>query len=383
MSRAMGGPPSVVSGHASALADQGHSVSIYTLIREGESPILDEWAQLDRSDITIKAFQTDVKGPIASSAALATYLQTQTPSFDVVHFHGVWEKCLVQIADHARRHGLPYVISPHGMMDRYSMKRSRIKKLAALKLLGIERFWKNASALQFGTIDEKSEASPLGLKGKTFTIPNGVSDEFITREPVYDAKISTIFPKLADAEPLFIFFSRMHHKKGIDILLKAVTKTHKDYPNAKYLIAALPQDMQYEAEMRNYVSQNSLTDRVLITTEHTGMSGSKMLDLADVFVLPSRQEGFSMAIIEAMARGLPMLISDKCHMDVVSEYNAGIVASIGGDDFEGGLREVLEMSPEMRKAQGSRGRDWVASNCTWTKIAQQLTEMYKAVASMP
>ena len=371
-----GGPPVVVVGHAAALADRGHDVTIVTTSLPGQAEeTVDAWQQLKKDNIKLLQFDRDRPAALGASKSLNKFLAESQNAFDVAHLHGVWEQCLASVGKYARQNSIPYVIAPHGMLDHYSMARSRAKKWIARYLFGTQAMLKNAAAAQFGTEDERDEAASLKHPWKPFIIRNGVPEEIFS-QPKTDLDLNALFPQLADADPLFVFYSRMHYKKGIDILLESIAKTVVEFPRARYLIAALAQDQQYENTIRERASKDDLKNSVVVTTELTGSRGAGILQLADVFVLPSRQEGFSMAILEAMANKLPLLISDMCHMQFVTDIKAGLVSDISVDNFSAALRQVLEMNDDDRKQLGENGRQWIQQNCTWKSIARQLEEMY-------
>lgn len=378
MHPSQGGPPVVVAGHAATLAKLGHEVTIVTTTLEGqESETVAAWPQL-AGGIELLQFQRDRPFAIGSSKSMKKYLAETTKTFDVAHLHGVWEQCLAHVGTYARKHSIPYVLAPHGMLDKYSMARSRLKKWIARNVFGTQSMMKNVAVAQFGTEDERDEAAELNLPWRSVIIRNGVAEDVFKAKEA-DLQVGTMFPKLIDADPLLVFFSRMHYKKGLDILLEAFARVTSEFPNAKLFIAALAQDESYELQIRERASETDLVDSVVITTELTGSKGAGVLQAADIFVLPSRQEGFSMAILEAMANQLPVLITDKCHMDFVAEVGAGFVSNDSIADVAAGLRKMLLLGKEERRQFGECGRAWVKENCTWTAIGQQLEELYRSM----
>ena len=374
MHPSQGGPPVVVAGHAAILCELGHDVTVVTTSLESQkSETVEAWPQL--SGVEFLQFHRDKPYTLGASKALKGYLAENIKKFDVVHLHGVWEQCLTHVGQSALRHSIPYVLAPHGMFDHYSMVQSRAKKWIARYLFGAQSMFRNVSSVQFGTKDERDEAKALNIPWQTCIIRNGVPESiFVEKTSVID--LESMFPLLKGADPLLAFFSRMHYKKGIDILLEAFSRVAQDFPTAKCLIAALAQDVDYEAQIRQRAAQSDLAESVVVTTELTGARGQGVLLAADIFVLPSRQEGFSMAIIEAMANRLPVLITDQCHMDFVSEIEAGVVVGDNVDSVEDGLRKLLTMDAAQHRQQGERGRQWVQGNCTWQSIGKQLESLY-------
>ena len=114
-----------------------------------------------------------------------------------------------------------------------------------------------------------------------------------------------------------------------------------------------------------------------LTTSYTGERGIIPINASDVFVLPSHQEGFSIAVAEALAYGLAMVITDTCHLEVVSEIGAGEVVPATVDGITQGLERVIRAGPEGRAQMGARGREWVLTHCTWERIGEQIESMYE------
>jgi len=235
-----------------------------------------------------------------------------------------------------------------------------------------------ADGAQFGTPGERDEAADIGMPWRPFIVPNGIVAGRFERapgegvEPLYEE-----FPQLRGRSPLMLFYSRMHPKKGIDLLLEAMARLAGDHPDAGLLVQVIEQDKAYESRMRARAARTDLCDRVAISTLFTGERGLIPFNASDLFVLPSHQEGFSMAIIEAMAYGLPVMITDKCHMGVVSEIDAGEVVPATVDGVTGGLDRMIRAGSDRRAEMGAHGRDWVLANCTWERVAEQLEAMYE------
>ena len=374
MHPSQGGPPVVVAGHAAVLHEMGHQVTVITTtLKDQAAETVDAWPQLE--GIELLQFVRDKPHAIGASRSLKNFLARNIGKYDVAHLHGVWELCLTHVGRFAKRHSVPYVLAPHGMFDRYNMRRSRTKKWLARHLLGAQTMFKDVATVQFGSEDERDEAEHLGISWPTCVIRNGVPEDiFDERASTFD--VEELFPVLRGADPLLVFFSRMHYKKGIDILLEAFDSIANEFPNAKCLIAALAQQSDYEARIRERAMQGDLANSIVVTTELTGPKGHGVLRAADIFVLPSRQEGFSMAILEAMANRLPVLITDQCHMDFVAEIDAGVVTCDTIESVADGLRNLLSRTEQQRQEQGARGSQWVRENCTWKAIGKQLEATY-------
>lgn len=378
-----GGPPHVVAGHALVLKRRGHDPElIATVGADDEEAVRAAWKDLQEAGIPLHLFHRSAPGMIGRSVSFNRFIDERIGSFDVMHIHGIWEHCLAYAGQAAHAEGVPYVLEPHGMLDRWSRARSSAKKAIASRLLGTRSLMRHADGAQFGTDEERDEAADLGMPWRPFLVPNGLDAERFVRlagegcEPLFEE-----FPQLRGRLPLLLFYSRMHPKKGIDLLLEAMARLAGDHPDAGLLVAAIRQDASYEAKIRERAQRDDLCERVAVTTSYQGDRAKIPINAADVFVLPSYQEGFSMAIVEAMAYALPLVITDTCHMDVVREIGAGEVTPVTVEGVEAGLRKVIEASEDDRRAMGERGREWVLANCTWDCIGEKLESMYRELRS--
>ena len=375
-----GDPPGVVAGRALALAARGHEVTVAATVAPGAAEqVRAAWPQLAAAKrVRLELFQRNRPTALGMSRRFNAFVRREIAGFDVLHVHRVWEHCLAYAAAQARRHGVPYVVTPQGMLDERSRRRSPFQKALARGLLGTQRMLDGADALQFGSAGERDEAEDAVTRGNPHVIAEGVGAapatvdrDFARQQVVGD------FPQLEGAEPLVLCSARLHPEKGADVLLEAVARQPE---SVKLLVAGLPDDAAYEARLRRRAAADDLKDRVAVTTDYTGARRQLALAAADVFALPSHEEGFSAAVVEAMALGLPLLLSDRCHMDVVAEVGAGKVAPATPAGQASALWELVSAGAERRAEMGRNARQWFLDNCTWDRIAEQLESMYRELA---
>jgi glycosyltransferase involved in cell wall biosynthesis len=289
-----------------------------------------------------------------------------------VHIHGVWEPVLRSAARIARRKRIPYCIEPHGMLDTWSMKQKQLKKRVAL-FLGYRKMLDQADFLVTLNADEARLLEPLHLKAPNLTVPNGIFLEEFTHLPdkgYFRERLS-----LRDGTRIILFLSRLHTKKGLDILGTAFSLIAASHPGVDLVVAG-PDGGARESFVAQ-IDQLNLADRVHLTGPIYGRDKLRALVDADCFCLPSRQEGFSIAITEALACGLPAVISDACHFPEVGTANAGIVVRLDPVDVARALAQVLD-DPSMASTMGKNGQRLVHENYTWPRIADVLIQGYKS-----
>lgn len=289
---------------------------------------------------------------------------------DIVHLHGVWDPILWAAAKTARRLGRPYVLAAHGMLDPWSLAQKRWKKRLAMTL-GWRSILNEASALHLLNEDERQLVSLLGLTSRTEIIPIGVP--LIEIDSGNGDSFTQKYQALA-GRPYILFVSRLHYKKGLDFLADAFQRVAQRHPNAHLVVAGPDGGARGEFEQRVKVA--GLGERVHVLGPVSTRDKWDALAGASCFCLPSRQEGFSMAILEALAARVPAVISDACHFPEVAERGAGEVAPLDADAVAAAIDRTLS-DPDRRRQMGAAGRQLVEEKYTWSRVADISIAVYE------
>lgn len=224
--------------------------------------------------------------------------------------------------------------------------------------------------------DERRFVARLGLCAPLVVIGNGVSAEEVHRGCV-SGRFRQRVPGLGDA-PFVLFPGRLHTKKGLDILAEAFGILARRRPDV-HLVVAGPDDGD-EAAFRAAVAAGGLGERVHLTGPLYGPAKFEALADAACFCLPSHQEGFSVAVIEALACRAPVAISEQCHFPEVEQHGAGRVVALDAPSLARAIEEILN-DPAAAAQMGANGRRLVAERYTWSKIATETIEAYAAAAT--
>ncbi|HEY0009143.1 MAG TPA: glycosyltransferase [Tepidisphaeraceae bacterium] len=370
-----GGPPNIVSRLAAAQAGLGHDVAVMSYGDESvQARALRDAARVPNGE-KVRHIWLKPAGRLDKLFGRQAYklFARLLPEFDVVHTQGVWEPIILQAARVARRLGVVHVIAPQGMLDPWSLGQKRLKKTIALRL-GYHHMLSNASALLLLNEDEKTLIQPLGFKSPQQILANGMSPAEIypLEEP---GTFRAAHPEIG-AHPYVLFLSRLHFKKGLDILAEAYHRFVQRRPDV-HLVVAGPDEGQRQ-NFIDAIDRMNLNDRVHLVGPLYGRDKKAALRDAACFCLPSRQEGFSIAIIEAMACELPVVITEGCHFPEVAEFNAGRVTPLDPAAVAQALEDVVA-NETVRIAMGQAGRKLIESRFTWQRIAEQSIEIYRGL----
>jgi len=368
-----GGPPLVAASLASAQAALGHEVRLVSYLTPEREAAINSMLQ---SIPGIESVAREYMPARTRFERLAGWqarrsLRPWIEQADIVHMHGVWEVVLKVAARMARAAGKPYVIRPCGVLDPYSLSQKATKKRLALRL-GCRSMLDGAAFLHTLNADEARLIEPLRLKCPVRVIPNGVFPEAFNALPAEGSFRAQHREVLGD-RPFIVFLSRLHHKKGLDYLADAFAHAARDRPEARLVVVG--PDEGARGQFLSQLTRLGLQDRVVMAGALYGQNKLAALVDAACFCLPSRQEGFSMAITEAMACGKPVVISEECHFPEVAEHRAGLVLPLDASRFGAAMTQMLS-DHERASAMGQAGRALVMSRYIWPAVAAQTIERY-------
>ena len=330
-----GGPSKVIFDHAQVALRYGHQVDILSPITAGETPYpVPTGARLilcGRTPVISRFFRE-------FSVELFRYLQKNIRSYDLVHCHGLWH--FGTLAPFFIDRTVAKVITPHGVLDPWVYAHHRWKK-SLIDMLAQQTYLRRADLVHVLSTDERADV--LRYLGhphpNVVVIPNGVRLSDFAQLPA-----NGLFrPKfnLPANRKLVLFMSRLNAKKGLDLLLPAFRDYVRNHPDTVLVLAG--GDDGYEAATRQFIEQHHLGESTRLVGILTGDDKKAALAEADLFVLPSYSEGFSMAVLEAMAVGTPTLVSDKVGFgeEIRRHEAAGLIAELTVDGVRAGLETLL------------------------------------------
>jgi glycosyltransferase involved in cell wall biosynthesis len=305
------------------------------------------------------------------SREMRATLERLVPTADAVHTHLPFVYPTLAAARSAFRHGKPLIYHQRGVLDPERLRFRGIKKRAYIA--AVERpTMRCATTLVALTDAEVASYRALGVETPVRVIPNGVDAACYRTTPSGAGGVARSIPATA---PVVLFFGRIHPTKGADRLLRAFLEMRHAHPEA-LLVMAGPDEWALERRFRDSAAAAGAADRVLFPGMMTGDEKLDLLARADLFALPSDAEGFSLAVLEALASATPVLLSPGCHFPEVETAGAGRVVASDPAALADALRQLLSDRATLA-AMGRRGRSLVEDRYSWDRITDATEDAYR------
>ena len=292
---------------------------------------------------------------------------------DVIHSHGLWAAVNHDAAVVAARLGTPHVISVRGMLEGPALRRSAWKKALAAPLY-VNRNLRRARCLHALSEAEVRSIRDYGLNNPVAIVPNGV-EAALFDSPGDRARAESRWPELRGCK-IILFLGRIHPIKGLVHLVEAWRRLAPRHEGWRLVIAG-PDEGGYLDTVRKAIARGKLDGRVTLTGGVWGPDKFALMAAADVFVLPSFSEGFSIVLLEAMASALPVVITSAANVPAVGQVGAGLTAEPTADAFGEALGRLLALPGDERTRMGRRGVQLVRERFTWSASAALMLDVYR------
>ena len=296
--------------------------------------------------------------------------------FDIVYIVSIWNYPVACAAHYCREYKKPYIISPRGLLYPYATGKKSWKKWPYYQLI-TKKDLHGAKAIHYTTQDEAQKCHlPLCLKNRAVVIPHGINLSEFGDLPGKD-KLRQRYPVLKDKK-VILFLSRINWKKGLDILVKAYSILAKEQDSIHLLIVG-NDDGGYIRKVKRWVKEYGIEQRVTFTGILTGKEKLEAYAASDIFVLPSYSENFGIAVIEAMACGMPVVISNKVGIyREIEENRAGIVVDTDTESLYKGINLLIK-NPELKTEIATNGRRFVQERYDINKVTDMMIQFYNEV----
>lgn len=302
------------------------------------------------------------------------WLRANLSRYDVALVHGLWNYSVSGASRVLPTHGIPYFVFAHGMMDPWFRRRYPIKHVGKQLtwLVAEGRLAARAQSLLFTCESERLLARGVfrGHHYRETVVSYGAAEP----PPIIanDADlIATALPTLGDA-PYLLFLSRIHEKKGCDLLIEAFARAVPSTSPLRLVIAG-PDATGLQPRLEQLARARGVADRVIFPGPLYGDAKWAALRGAEAFVLPSHQENFGIAVAEALGCGTPVLISDQVNIwHEVVEGGGGLAAPDTIDGATNLLRRWLALDAKDRTVMRAAARQTFDARFNIRNTAPQL-----------
>lgn len=288
-----------------------------------------------------------------------------------VHFHGLWQPRYARIAAQCRKAGIPFVISPHGMLELWAWRHKAWKKWPYYYL--IERPLLRRAACVLATAESEAERLAKFLPGRRIeSLPLGTTS---TAMPDYgNARVKLDWKS---DERVLLFLSRIHVKKGLNLLLKALTEI--PIPNNTRLVIVGGGDPEYVESLNTMVREyQAQLPRVDWIGEVWGEERWAYFQGADLFCLPTYSENFGLVVLEALQVGTPVLTTHTTPWAEHLHSDRGFLAHPSVESLKPVLSEFFAQPPQPSEVRNETAQ-WAHSTFSWSNLAPRYRTLYQGL----
>ncbi len=373
-----GGPVRSVPALAEQLAALGHEVTIFTTNANGDVDLdvpTDKPVEVDGLSVHYFRRSSGLSGRYFYAPDLGRACRKDVAKHDIVYVSATWTYPFVAAGWSARHAEVPYVVCPRGSFMEWSMGRKWLKKRIYLQLVE-RRFTEAASAIHCTSEMELEQIKHWKFKSPAVLIPNGVDlRPFQSLPPKGSLRQALGIPASA---PVSLYVGRMHVMKRIDRTVEAFSSVVRTLPDAHMILVGPDEDGSGE-RARRWVTQHGLSDRVHFTG---GLTGNQLLQAyvdSDLLVLLSHRENFGMVVVEAMAAGLPVLVSSNVGLGSdVQNAGAGVVVDADSPEVEAAWLDLLK-SQNQHTDMANAARQIAQSRFSSEAAAQQMSDLFERI----
>lgn len=357
-----GGPPRSIHALCRALIREGVDVQVFTTDANGAGalpPAVTEPGTFE--DVPVRYFPRSWPMSPIGSRSLTAALRREVGQYDLVHVHGLWNRAVWVAAREASRAGVPYVLSPRGMLQTAARAHRGWRKRAAWTLVE-SRVVHRASLLHATSKAERATLAGLGIDVPVTLIPNGIDlDEQERHVP---------------SRPVVVFVGRIHPIKRLDLLIDAFVAVHDRRPEATLVIAG-PDESGLRRRLTALAGPHG--DAVIWMGAINETQRRALLRQASVLVMCSDSESFGLSVLEAMAAAVPVVVTKTCPWSAVERTGAGYWVEQNVEAIAGAVGRILD-DPANAQAMGLRGHALARSTYQWSAIAGVFATQYRSLS---
>lgn len=359
---------------AEGLTRKGHTVHIVTTDDDGDERLAVPLAE----PVKLDGYRVWYFSPLDTfyrvSPQMTRWFAQHISEFDVVHIHSLWSYPAIPAAYFAKRESVPYILHPHNVFNSWGMKNRRpYTKQLSFRLIE-SRIAGNATFILYTAEKERAEAAELDIDTPSRVLPLGIDLTPFEASPS-SIPILQRYPALQD-RTVILFLSRIDRNKGLGLLLPAFSKLLQACPQAILLVVG-DGDPVLIREYKEQTIKLNIVDSVIWAGFLVGPEKLAAFAAAHLFVLPSYTENFGIVVVEAMAGGLPVIVSEGVGIaPQITEAEAGLVVSLDSEALTTAMQKLVS-SPELSQRMGHNGRHLARRVYSQEVMAENLLSVYE------
>jgi glycosyltransferase involved in cell wall biosynthesis len=371
-----GGTTFFVSDLSDELAKIGVDVMLFSnTLKNKDSNFKDLYLPKNK-DIKIQLIEH--QDNFISKIFAASYRKELTKSIinenvNLMHITGLWEPSVHASFALARKHLIPTIVSPQGMLEPWALNNNFYKKKFSWYLYQ-NRDLKYINVFHATAEQEAENLKRLGLKQPIAIIPNGINlENYDKTQNISKFDNNKLYGAKKDDRRKLLYLSRIHPKKGLINLVKAWEKLKS---NKWKVIVAGPDEGGHRQEVEKLISEKKLSQYFEFIGPVEGKSKYDLYKSSDLFILPTYSENFGIVVAEALMSGLPVITTKGAPWEGLIKNNCGWWIDIGVDPMIKTLKIALSLSPEILDQMGNRGKIYAENNFGYASIAKKMLEVY-------
>lgn len=362
-----GGPTHSLANYCTGQVRAGHRVGVWALEGFPHTTAAVRLAAPVQSHI----FPVEFPSALGCSRAMHAALQNSPPA-DLFHLHGAWLRAMYYGAEAARVHRRPYLVEVMGMYEPYSLRQKWLRKRVARGWFQ-DAILREASCLHVNSSQEAHNLRRLGFSNPVAVLPVGVQMPLV-RRPGETAGDSTLLPALR-GRPFILFLSRIHSKKGIELLLSAWVSVHRAHPDMVLVVAGTG-DPAYLAKCRRQAEDLGIAESCLWPGQVSDEQKNWLLSFARLLALPTFSENYGNVVAEALAHGTPVITTNTTPWLELVSRGCGWIVPPQAAELTTALGAALAMSQEELRGMGDRGRAWAEESFSIESVVNSLGQVY-------
>lgn len=287
----------------------------------------------------------------------------ETTKADVFHGNGLWQYPVHALAKAAKRRAIPWVLSTHGMLEPWSMTQGAWKKKAAMGLFQ-KRDLEATDVIHCTARMEADTVREMGYTNPIAVIPNGIDHEAFVPDSAVPKK-----KKL-------LFLSRIHHKKGLEGLIRVWADLPKELKKGWSVDLAGNGDPEYIASLQQLINEKGMQEEIILSGPVFGEEKVRKYQEASLFILPTFSENFGIVVAEALACGVPVITTQGAPWQDLEEYGCGWWTAVRAENIRAALEKALSKSESELAVMGRKGRKLVEEKYSIAAVADQMYQLY-------